>query len=95
MVWIADHILWLLLAGWVLSFWVVGRAVFAIWRWIRPEPGPLTRSRFKLAGAGLMLAVGGLGLVFTSSGLGAIGPGILEQRRMLGETAPDFVYTRP
>ncbi len=94
MAWIADHILWLLSAGWVLSLLVVGRALLAIWRWIRPKPGPSSLSRFKLAGAALMLAAGGLGLVFTSSGLVAIGPGILAQRRMLGDTAPDFVYTR-
>ena len=94
MAWIADHILWLLSAGWVLSLVVVGRALLAIWRWIRPKPGPSSRSRFKLAGAALMLAAGALGLVFTSSGLVAIGPGILAQQRMLGDTAPDFVYTR-
>jgi len=94
MAWIADHILWLLLAGWLLSLLVVGRALLAIWRWIRTKPGPAARSRFKLVGVGLLLAAGGLGLVFTSSGLVALGPGILAQRRMLGDPAPDFVYTR-
>ena len=60
MAWIADHILWLLLGGWVLSLLVGGRALLAIWRWIRPKPGPSSRSRFKLAGAALVdLAIGG------------------------------------
>jgi thiol-disulfide isomerase/thioredoxin len=92
--WIADNILWLLLGGWVLSLLLVGRALLVLWRWLRPKLDPASRSWLKLIGSLLMLAVGGLVLLVTSSGLVAMGPGLLAQRRMLGDTAPDLVYTR-
>jgi thiol-disulfide isomerase/thioredoxin len=94
MEWIADHILWLLVGGWVLSLLLVGRALLAIWRWLRPKLGPSSRSHLKLIGALLMLAAGGLVLFVTSSGLLALGPGLIAQHRMLGDAAPELAYTR-
>ncbi len=91
---IADHILWLLLAGWVVSVLIAGRALLAVWRWLRPASGHAARNGLKLVGALLLLAAGGVGLLFTSSGLVAMGPGILAQQRMIGSVAPNFAYTR-
>lgn len=92
--WIADHILWLLVAGWGLSLFLVGRALRALWRRFRPRPGSPPRSRLELIRAVLMLAIGGLGLFAASSGLRAMGPGLLAQRQMLGNAAPVLVYAR-
>lgn len=91
---IADHILWLLLVGGVLSLLVVGKAAFAIRRWFRSRRDGPSGSPFRLAGAALVLVTGGLGLLFTGSGLVVMGPDILAHKRMLGDRAPEFVYTR-
>lgn len=93
MEWITDYLLWLLGFGWVLALLLAGRALLGIWRWWRPLPDS-SRSWLKLIGALIMLAVGGLILLVTSSGLMVMGPGLIAQHRMIGNTAPDLAYTR-
>lgn len=94
MEWVTDHILWLLAGAWLLSLALMARALLALWRWIRPQLGPPSRSWLKLLGTLIMLAASGLVLVVASSGLSSLGPGLLAQRRMLGEPAPELTYTR-
>jgi len=92
--WIADHILWLLAGGWIVGAIFFGLAIRSSRRWFRHRRtgGHAHPARLVLA---LLLAAGGMfGVLFTSAGLKAMGPGLLAQRRMLDAPAPELAFER-
>jgi thiol-disulfide isomerase/thioredoxin len=92
--WIADHILWVLAAGWLVALVLVLRSAVGLWRWWRQRRAGGAPGWWRPVGSLAMLLVGGFALLFTSSGLSAMGPGLVAQRGMVGAPAPPLPYTR-
>jgi len=93
LVWVTNHLLWLLGAGWLFALVVLGLSARSAWRWIRRRRAGRSAGWAKLAGLALAGLAAVAGLLFTSSGLVAMGPGLVEQQRLLGSAAPEFTYT--
>ena len=74
MQWIAEHILLLLAAGWLISMAVVALSARASWRWFRGRLHGQGGRWPSLATALVVLALAGFAVVFASSGLIAMGP---------------------
>jgi len=94
MQWIADHILSLLVGGWLVSLLAAGFAARAGVRWVRRRRAGTPAGFPRLFLAAVVFAAGGFGVLFTTAGLASMGPGLLEQRRMLRAPAPEVAWER-
>jgi thiol-disulfide isomerase/thioredoxin len=92
MTWIADHLATLLIASLILGTLIGGAGAVAAWRYakqLRTTQRPWLR--FSLALVALLAGIGAIAL--TGSGLVKIGPGMLAQRGMLNQPAPELWFS--